>query len=63
MLRNSFFLSLNAIISIFTMMAVGYGAKRLLRLEKTYIGRFNSLVFYTLLPLMLFYNIYSYNIR
>ena len=63
MLRNSFFLSLNAIISIFTMMAVGYGAKRLLRLEKTYIGRFNSLVFYTLLPLMLFYNIYSSNIR
>ena len=63
MLRNSFFLSLNAIISIFTMMAVGYGAKRLLHLEKTYIGRFNSLVFYTLLPLMLFYNIYSSNIQ
>ena len=63
MLRNSFFLSLNAIISIFTMMAVGYGAKRLLHLEKTYIGRFNSLAFYTLLPLMLFYNIYSSSIR
>lgn len=44
-------------------MAVGYGAKRLLHLEKTYIGRFNSLVFYTLLPLMLFYNIYSSDIR
>lgn len=63
MLLNSFLLSLNAIISIFTMMAVGYGAKRLLHLEKEYIGRFNSLVFYTLLPLMLFYNIYRSNIR
>lgn len=63
MLRSSFLLSLNAILSIFTMMAVGYGAKRLLHLEKEYIGRFNSLVFYTLLPLMLFYNIYRSNIR
>lgn len=63
MLVNSFLLSLNAIISIFTMMAVGYGAKRLRHLEKEYIGRFNSLVFYTLLPLMLFYNIYRSTIR
>ena len=63
MLLNSFLLSLNAIISIFAVMAVGYGAKRLLHLEKEYVGRFNSLVFYTLLPLMLFYNIYRSNIR
>lgn len=63
MLKNSFLLSLNAIISIFTIMAAGYGAKRLLHLEKAYIGRFNSLVFYTLLPLMLFYNIYDSDIR
>ena len=54
MLLNSFLLSLNAIISIFTMMAVGYGAKRLLHLEKEYIGRYNSLVLYNLMPLMLF---------
>lgn len=63
MLLNSFLLSLNAIASIFVIMAVGYGAKRLLRLEKEYIGRFNSLVFHTLLPLMLFNNIYTSNIR
>lgn len=62
-LLNSFLLSLNAIISIFVMMAVGYCAKRLLHLEKEYISRFNSLVFYTLLPLMLFNNIYRSNIR
>lgn len=63
MLLNSFLLSLNAIVSIFTMMAVGYGAKRLLRLEKAHIARFNALVFHTLLPIMLFNNIYTSNIR
>ena len=63
MLINSFLLSLNAVISIFTMMAVGYGAKRMLHLEKAAIGRFNTMVFYKLLPLMLFYNIYNSNLR
>lgn len=63
MLLNSFLLSLNAIVSIFVMMAVGYGAKRLLRLDKDSVRRFNSLVFHTLLPLMLFNNIYKSNIR
>lgn len=63
MLLNSFLLSLNAIVSIFLMMAVGYGAKRLLRLEKEHIRRFNALVFHTLLPLMLFTNIYTSDIR
>lgn len=63
MLLNSFFLSLNAIVSIFVMMAVGYGAKRLLKLEKEHVRRFNSLMFHTLLPLMLFHNIYTSDIR
>lgn len=63
MLLNSFLLSINAIASIFVMMAVGYGAKRLLRLEKEHVSRFNALVFHTLLPLMLFYNIYKSDIR
>ena len=63
MLLNSFLLSLNAIVSIFVMMAVGYGAKKLLRLDKGSVQRFNSLVFHTLLPLMLFNNIYSSDIR
>ena len=63
MLLNSFLLSLNAIVSIFVMMAIGYGAKRLLHLEKEHIQRFNSLVFHTLLPLMLFNNIYRSDIR
>lgn len=63
MLLNSFLLSLNAIISIFVIMAVGYAAKRLLRLEKPHVGRFNALIFHTLLPIMLFNNIYTSNIR
>jgi hypothetical protein len=63
MLLNSFLLSLNAIVSIFVMMGVGYGAKRLLRLDKGSVQRFNSLVFHTLLPLMLFNNIYRSDIR
>lgn len=63
MLLNSFLLSLNSIASIFVTMAVGYGAKRLLKLEKDHVQRFNSLVFHTLLPLMLFYNIYTSDIR
>ncbi len=63
MLLNSFLLSVNAITSIFFMMVVGYGAKCLLHLDKDMIRRFNSLVFHTLLPLMLFYNIYTSDIR
>ena len=63
MLLSSFLLALNAIVSIFVMMAVGYGAKRLLGLDKDSVRRFNSLVFHTLLPLMLFNNIYNSNIR
>lgn len=63
MLLNSFLLSLNAITSIFLIMAAGYGAKKLLHLEKEHVARFNSLVFHTLLPLMLFYNIYRSDIR
>lgn len=59
MLLNSFLLSLNSIVSIFVMMAVGYVAKLFLKLDKNTIRRANSLVFHTLLPLMLFYNIYS----
>lgn len=63
MLLSSFLLSLNAILSIFFIMAAGYLAKRMLHLEKEHIGRFNTLTFYTLLPLMLFYNIYRSDIR
>ena len=53
MLLNSFLLSLNAIVSIFVMMAVGYGAKRLLQLDKDSVRRFNSLVFHILLTWLL----------
>ena len=63
MLLNSFLLSLNAITSIFVIMAVGYGAKRLLRLDKASVSRFNALIFHTLLPIMLFNNVYTSNIR
>jgi len=63
MLINSFLLSLNAVASIFVVMAAGYGAKRLLQLEKDHIQRFNSLVFHTLLPLMLFNNIYNSDLK
>ena len=63
MLLNSFLLSLNAIVSIFVIMAAGYGAKRLLGLEKGQIRAFNSLVFHTALPLMLFNNVWRSDIR
>lgn len=63
MLAGSFLVSLNAILSIFFTMAVGYGAKRMLHLDKEHVGRFNTLAFYTLLPLMLFNNIYRSDIR
>lgn len=63
MLWNSFLLSLNAIVSIFVMMGVGYGAKKFLALDKGTIRRANSLVFHTLLPLMLFYNICSSDLK
>lgn len=63
MLLNSFLLSLNAIVSIFVMMGVGYAAKKFLALGKNTIRRANSLVFHTLLPLMLFYNIYSSDLK
>ena len=63
MLWNSFLLSLNAIVSIFVMMGVGYGAKKFLALDKGTIRRANSLVFHTLLPLMLFYNICTSDLK
>ena len=63
MLAGSFLVSLNAILSIFFTMAVGYGANRILHLDKEHVGRFNTLAFYTLLPLMLFNNIYRSDIR
>lgn len=63
MLLNSFLLSLNAIVSIFVIMSVGYGAKKMLRLEKEAVRRFNALIFHTLLPIMLFKNIYTSDVR
>lgn len=63
MLLNSFLLSVNAVVSVFFMMTVGYLAKCWLKLDKESIRKFNSLAFHTLFPLMLFNNIYTSNIR
>jgi len=51
--------SLNAVLVVFSMILLGYLGRRLLKIPKETVSQFNRLVFYTMLPLMLFSNIYS----
>ncbi len=51
--------ALNAVLVVFSMIALGYGTRRLLKFKKETVSQFNRLVFYAMLPIMLFSNVYT----
>ena len=55
---ENFILSLNVVLPLFLIMAVGYLLRRIGLLDDTVLPKLNSLVFKAFLPMMLFNNIY-----
>ena len=56
---SSLLISFNAIVPLFLIIAVGYLIKRLGIIGQTEVKRFNTACFYTFMPIMLFYDVYS----
>ena len=52
-------IAFEAIVPLFLIIAVGYGVKRLGWIGLEEVRRFNKVTFYTFMPVMLFYNIYT----
>lgn len=59
---ESFVVSVNAVVPIFLLMALGYLAKSLGFLDRTDVAKFNKVLFRFFFPVMLFYNIYTSDI-
>ncbi|MBQ1342737.1 MAG: AEC family transporter [Firmicutes bacterium] len=56
---SSLLISFNAIAPLFMIIALGYLMKRLGVIGETEVKRFNTACFYTFMPIMLFYDIYT----
>ena len=56
---ESFVVCLNAVLPIFLLMAVGYGARCFHLLDRADVAKINRIVFRAFMPVMVFYNIYS----
>ena len=56
---SSLLISFNAIVPLFMIIALGYLMKRLGVIGETEVKRFNTACFYTFMPIMLFYDIYT----
>lgn len=56
---QAFSIAFHAIVPLFLIIALGYGVKRLGWLGPEDVRRFNRVTFYTFMPVMLFYNIYT----
>ena len=56
---SSLLISFNAIAPLFMIIALGYLMKRLGFLGETEVKRFNTACFYTFMPIMLFYDVYT----
>lgn len=56
---SSLLISFNAIVPLFMIIAVGYLMKRLGVIGDTEVKRFNTVCFYTFMPVMLFYDVYT----
>ncbi len=52
-------IAFHAIVPLFLIIAVGFGVKRLGWIGPEDVRRFNKVCFYTFMPVMLFYNIYT----
>lgn len=55
---ESFIVCLNAVLPIFLLMAVGYGARCFHLLDRADVAKINKIVFRVFMPVMVFYNIY-----
>lgn len=58
-LPNTILVSVNAVIPIFALILIGFLLKRLNLYQDTHLKAMNRLAFYLLLPVLLFYNIYT----
>lgn len=56
---SSLLVSFNAIVPLFMIIFVGYLMKRLGVIGETEVKRFNTACFYTFMPVMLFYDVYT----
>ena len=56
---SSLLISFNAIVPLFMIIALGYLMKRLDVIGDTEVKRFNTACFYTFMPIMLFYDVYT----
>lgn len=56
---SSLIVSFNAIVPLFLIISVGYLVKRAGVIGDTEVKRFNSACFYTFMPIMLFYDVYT----
>ena len=56
---SSLLISFNAIAPLFMIIALGYLMKRLGVIGETEVKRFNTACFYTFMPIMLFYDVYT----
>ena len=52
-------IAFHAIVPLFLIIALGFGVKRLSWIGPEDVRRFNKVCFYTFMPVMLFYNIYT----
>ena len=52
-------IAFHAIVPLFLIIALGFGVKRLGWIDPEDVRRFNKVCFYTFMPVMLFYNIYT----
>ena len=58
-LLQAFSIAFQAIVPLFLIIAVGYAVKRLGWIGPEDVRKFNKVTFYTFMPVMLFYNIYT----
>lgn len=58
-LGNIVLLSINAVVPIFALILIGYVLKKMNLYQDVHLNAMNRLVFYLLLPVLLFYNIYT----
>lgn len=56
---QAFSIAFHAIVPLFMIIAMGFGVKRLGWIGPEDVRRFNKVCFYTFMPVMLFYNIYT----
>lgn len=56
---QAFSIAFQAIVPLFLIIAVGYAVKRLGWIGPEDVRKFNKVTFYTFMPVMLFYNIYT----